>query len=55
MEGRRQYLLMWACCGKMRLVALVVVCGLIVGQDGGSVGAALPGYDSAQQTRATGG
>uniref|UniRef100_A0A3B4XIJ6 Kisspeptin 2 n=1 Tax=Seriola lalandi dorsalis TaxID=1841481 RepID=A0A3B4XIJ6_SERLL len=38
----------------MRLVALVVVCGLIVGQDGGSVGAALPGYDSAQRTRATG-
>uniref|UniRef100_A0A3B4V6P6 Kisspeptin 2 n=1 Tax=Seriola dumerili TaxID=41447 RepID=A0A3B4V6P6_SERDU len=38
----------------MRLVALVVVCGLIVGQDGGSVGAALPGYDSAQRTQATG-
>nr|AKN78945.1 kisspeptin 2 [Anoplopoma fimbria] len=38
----------------MRLVALVVVCGLIVGQDGGSVRAALPGFDSAQRTRATG-
>lgn len=39
----------------MRLVALVVVCGLIVGQDGESVGAALPGFDSTQRTRATGG
>ncbi|XP_042367610.1 kisspeptin 2 [Plectropomus leopardus] len=38
----------------MRLVALVVVCGLIVGQDGGSAGAALPGFDSAQRTRTTG-
>ncbi|XP_040005264.1 kisspeptin 2 [Xiphias gladius] len=38
----------------MRLVALVAVCGLIVGQDGGSVGAALPGFDSVQRTRATG-
>ncbi|XP_073337056.1 kisspeptin 2 [Pagrus major] len=38
----------------MRLVALVVVCGLIVGQDGGSVGAALPGSDSAQRTHVTG-
>ncbi|XP_050933606.1 kisspeptin 2 [Lates calcarifer] len=37
-------------CSEMRLVALVVVCGLIVGQDGGAV----PGYDSAQRTRATG-
>nr|ADF59545.1 kisspeptin [Epinephelus bruneus] len=38
----------------MRLVTLVVVCGLIVGQDGDGVGAALPGFDSAQRTRATG-
>uniref|UniRef100_A0A671V749 Kisspeptin 2 n=1 Tax=Sparus aurata TaxID=8175 RepID=A0A671V749_SPAAU len=38
----------------MRLVALVVVCGLIVGEDGGSVGAALPGFDSAQRTHVTG-
>ncbi|KAM9334591.1 kisspeptin 2 [Symphorus nematophorus] len=38
----------------MRLVALVVVCGLIVGQDGGSVGETLPGFDSAQRTHATG-
>ncbi|KAL7370444.1 hypothetical protein ABVT39_000810 [Epinephelus coioides] len=38
----------------MRLVTLVVVCGLIVGQDGDSVGAALPGFDSAQRTHATG-
>nr|ACM07423.1 kisspeptin 2 [Dicentrarchus labrax] len=38
----------------MRLVALVVVCGLILGQDGGSVGAALPELDSAQRTGATG-
>nr|UNA06924.1 kisspeptin 2 [Scophthalmus maximus] len=38
----------------MRLVALVVVCGLIVSQDGRSTGAALPGYDSTQGTRATG-
>ncbi|XP_041820074.1 kisspeptin 2 [Chelmon rostratus] len=38
----------------MRLVAVVVVCGLIVAQDGDSVGAALPGFDSAQRTRATG-
>lgn len=36
-------------------MALVVVCGLIVGQDGGSVGAALPGFDSAQRTHVTGG
>ncbi|TMS02633.1 hypothetical protein E3U43_020613 [Larimichthys crocea] len=34
----------------MRLVALVVVCALIVGQDG----APLPGLDSAQRARATG-
>ncbi|XP_070785128.1 kisspeptin 2 [Enoplosus armatus] len=34
----------------MRVVALVVVCGLIVGQDG----AALPGFDAEQRTRATG-
>ncbi|XP_074481728.1 kisspeptin 2 [Sebastes fasciatus] len=38
----------------MRLVALVVMCGLIVGQDGGSTAAALPGSDSAQRTPATG-
>ncbi|KAM6896089.1 kisspeptin 2 [Lycodopsis pacificus] len=38
----------------MRLAALVVVCGLIVGQDGGRVRAALPGFDSAQRKRATG-
>ncbi|XP_034434311.1 kisspeptin 2 [Hippoglossus hippoglossus] len=38
----------------MRLVALAVVCGLIIGQDAGSEGAALPGYDSAQRTQATG-
>ncbi|XP_044041902.1 kisspeptin 2 [Siniperca chuatsi] len=38
----------------MRLAALVVVCGLIVGQDGGSVAAALPGSDAAQRSRATG-
>nr|XP_046235124.1 kisspeptin 2 isoform X2 [Scatophagus argus]XP_046235125.1 kisspeptin 2 isoform X2 [Scatophagus argus] len=38
----------------MRIVALVAVCGLIVAQDGGSVGALLPGYDSTQRTRATG-
>ncbi|XP_040886492.1 kisspeptin 2 [Toxotes jaculatrix] len=38
----------------MRLVALVVVCGLIVGEGGGSVGAALPGSESALRTRATG-
>ncbi|XP_071358311.1 kisspeptin 2 [Trachinotus anak] len=38
----------------MRLVALVVVCGLIVGQDGGSVETAVPGYDSARRTRTTG-
>ncbi|XP_035851981.1 kisspeptin 2 [Sander lucioperca] len=35
----------------MRLVALVVVCGLIVG---GSVGAAPPGFNSAQRTHAIG-
>lgn len=40
---------------EMRLVALVVVCGLIVGEDGGNVGAALPGFDSAQRTHVTGG
>uniref|UniRef100_A0A665WAI1 Kisspeptin 2 n=1 Tax=Echeneis naucrates TaxID=173247 RepID=A0A665WAI1_ECHNA len=34
----------------MRRVALVVVCMLIVGQDGGNVGADLPGYESAQRT-----
>ncbi|XP_059182204.1 kisspeptin 2 [Centropristis striata] len=38
----------------MRLVALVVVYGLIAGQDGGSVAAARPGFDSAQRTHATG-
>ncbi|GLD66063.1 kisspeptin 2 [Lates japonicus] len=38
----------------MRLVALAVVCGLIVGQDGGAEGATVPGYDSAQRTQATG-
>uniref|UniRef100_A0A3Q3NDP6 Kisspeptin 2 n=1 Tax=Mastacembelus armatus TaxID=205130 RepID=A0A3Q3NDP6_9TELE len=38
----------------MRLVALVVVCGLIVGQDGGSgVVTALPASDS-KKTQATG-
>ncbi|XP_068442902.1 kisspeptin 2 [Clinocottus analis] len=36
----------------MRLVALVVVCGLIAGQDGGRARAALRGIDS-QRTRAT--
>lgn len=41
-------------CPNMRAVALVVVCGLIVAQDGGSVGAAVPGLDSAQRTRGTG-
>lgn len=39
----------------MTLVAVVVLCGLIVGQDGGRVGAALPGSESAPRTRATGG
>uniref|UniRef100_A0A3Q0SU43 Kisspeptin 2 n=1 Tax=Amphilophus citrinellus TaxID=61819 RepID=A0A3Q0SU43_AMPCI len=39
----------------MRLVALAVVCALIVDQDGGSVGAGLPGFNSAQRTRTTGG
>ncbi|XP_033181752.1 kisspeptin 2 [Anabas testudineus] len=38
----------------MTLVALVVVCALLVGQGGGSVGAALPGSDSAARARATG-
>ncbi|KAK5849120.1 hypothetical protein PBY51_008786 [Eleginops maclovinus] len=38
----------------MRLVALAVVCGLIVAQDGRSVETALPGFDSAHRTRATG-
>ncbi|KAM8910767.1 kisspeptin 2 [Spinachia spinachia] len=33
----------------MRLLALVVVCGLMVGNDGGSKRAALPGFDSAQR------
>nr|ADK92427.1 kisspeptin 2 [Solea senegalensis] len=37
----------------MRLVALAVVCGLMVGQDGASVGVDLPRYDT-QRTRATG-
>ncbi|XP_019955373.2 kisspeptin 2 [Paralichthys olivaceus] len=41
-------------CSQMRLVALAVVCGLIVGQDAGSEGEALPGYGSAQRTQATG-
>ncbi|XP_058482185.1 kisspeptin 2 [Solea solea] len=39
---------------NMRLVALAVVCGLMVGQDGASVGVDLPRYDSTQRTRATG-
>ncbi|XP_035807495.1 kisspeptin 2 [Amphiprion ocellaris] len=43
---------MW--CWKMRLVALVVVCTLMVGQDGGSVAADLPRFDSAQRGHATG-
>ncbi|KAM7366787.1 hypothetical protein PAMP_014731 [Pampus punctatissimus] len=38
----------------MSLVALVVVCGLMVGQAGGSLAAALPGFDSEQRTRRTG-
>lgn len=42
-------------CPNMRVVALVVVCGLIVAQDAGSVGAAVPGLDSEQRTRGTGG
>ncbi|XP_045898302.1 kisspeptin 2 [Micropterus dolomieu] len=37
----------------MRLTTLVVVCGLIVGH-GGSVEAALPEFDTAQRTHATG-
>ncbi|XP_062299910.1 kisspeptin 2 [Scomber scombrus] len=35
----------------MRLLALVVVCGLMVAQDGGSLAAALPGFDSEQRTQ----
>lgn len=38
----------------MRVAALVVVCGLIVTQDGGSVGAAVLELDSAQRTHGSG-
>ncbi|KAK5876735.1 hypothetical protein CesoFtcFv8_026059 [Champsocephalus esox] len=38
----------------MRLVALAVVCGLIVAQEGRSVDTALTGFDSSQRTRTTG-
>ncbi|XP_069544563.1 kisspeptin 2 [Brachyistius frenatus] len=41
-------------CGEMRLAALVVVCVLIVGQDGGSEAAALQTSDAAHRTHATG-
>ncbi|XP_044199579.1 kisspeptin 2 [Thunnus albacares] len=44
---------MWVFCPKMRLVALVVVCGLMLGLDGGSLAEALPGFDSEQRTRGT--
>uniref|UniRef100_UPI0037E977AB kisspeptin 2 n=1 Tax=Semicossyphus pulcher TaxID=241346 RepID=UPI0037E977AB len=37
----------------MRLAALVLVCGLMLGQEGGE-GAAVQGSDSVQRTRATG-
>ncbi|XP_037317467.2 kisspeptin 2 [Pungitius pungitius] len=38
----------------MQLLTLVVVCGLMAGNDGGSVRAALPGFDSAQRILAKG-
>lgn len=39
----------------MRLFALVVVCGLMVVNDGGSVRAARPGFDFAQRILPKGG
>ena len=40
---------------KLLLLALVVLCGLMIGQGGESVVAALPGLESAQRSRGTGG
>lgn len=42
-------------CTNMRVVAVVVLFGLMVGQDAGSAGANVPGLDSEKRTRETGG
>lgn len=42
-------------CTNMRVVAVVVLFGLMVGQDAGRAGAGVPGLDSKKRTRETGG
>lgn len=42
-------------CTNMRVVAVVVLFGLMVGQDAGGAGANMPGLDSEKRTRETGG
>lgn len=55
MKGRHQCRSERICCWNMRLVALVVVWALVVGEDGGGVGGATSGLGSALKTRRTGG